>query len=83
MLSEGDEDASEVDEAEKVFEAALIAGHQAAEVMQPGEQALDFPAPPVAPQLPSVLVRLPTIGAVGAISSMPSSNGTWSSPSLS
>ena len=54
-----------MDEAEKVFRAALPADHQAAEVMRPGEQALDFPAPPVTPQWPPVLARLAAIGAVG------------------
>ena len=32
--------------------------------MEPGEQALDLPVPPIAPQQPAVLGPVPAIGAV-------------------
>ena len=44
---------------------AVLAHLQPAEVLEPSERALDFPAPPVASQLPAILVRLvPFIPAI-------------------
>ena len=37
-------EAGEVDESEEVFDVVFPAGHQTAEVVQPGEEALDLPA---------------------------------------
>ena len=44
-----------MDEAEEVEDVVLPAGDQPAEVVHPGEQPLDLPAPPVSAQQPSVL----------------------------
>ena len=47
--------AGEVDEAEEVFDVVLPSGDEAAEVVHPGEQALDLPAAAIAAQLAPVL----------------------------
>ena len=41
--------ASEVDEAEEVFDAVFPAGNEAAGVVRPGKEPLHFPAPAIAP----------------------------------
>src|SRR3989304_9151226 len=52
-------------EALKHAQDAVLPHLEPAEVAEPGEGALDFPAPPIAPQLAAVLVRsLPFIPAV-------------------
>lgn len=43
---------------------AFVAGHQAAEVLQRREEALDLPAAAVAPELPAVLGHVSPGGAV-------------------
>jgi hypothetical protein len=47
-MPQQDADASELEEAEEVLGDAFPTGDQAAVVLQPGEQALDLPAPLVA-----------------------------------
>ena len=54
-----------MDEAEEVFETPFVANHEAAEVVKPGEQPLDLPAPPVAAQRAAILGAASAIGAVG------------------
>ena len=54
-----------MEKTEKVFQAALVAGYEAAEVLQPCEQPRDLPAPPVAAQRPAILGGLDSIHAVG------------------
>jgi len=47
-ITQQDHDASEVQEAEVVLDPVLVAHRDSAELCEPGEQALDLPAPPVA-----------------------------------
>jgi len=54
-MPQQDADASELEEAEEVLGVSFVAGDQAAEVLEPGEQALDLPAPAIAAQRPAVL----------------------------
>ena len=51
-----------MDEAKKIFSVALPADHQAAEVVEPSEQSLHLPVPPVAAQWTTVLRELTPIG---------------------
>src|SRR3989304_2151658 len=52
-------------EAFKHAQDAVLTDLEPAEVAEPGEGALDFPAPPVAPQLATILIRLvPFIAAI-------------------
>lgn len=55
MVSQEDEDACELDQTEEVGLVNSQRGNQTTKIMQPGEQALDFPSPTVAPQLAAVL----------------------------
>ena len=48
-------EATEVDEAEEVGGVILMARQDAAKLLQPGKQSLDFPAPLVATQRTAVL----------------------------
>jgi hypothetical protein len=54
-MPQQDADASELEEAEEVLGVALVAGDEAAEVLEPGEEALDLPALAIAAQGPAVL----------------------------
>lgn len=54
-MPQQDAEASEADEAEEVLGVAIPAVGDAAVVEEPGEQALDLPAPPVAAQRSAVL----------------------------
>ena len=54
-MPQQDDDASELDEAEKVLGVILVARHEAPEVLQPRVQPRDAPAPPVATQGTAVL----------------------------
>jgi hypothetical protein len=54
-LAEENEGAGEMEKAEEVLGLALVAGDEAPEAMEPGEESLYHPAPPVAPQLPAIL----------------------------
>jgi hypothetical protein len=46
-VSDEDEKASEVNEAEEVFDVVFPSRDQSAVVLHPGEEPLDFPAPSV------------------------------------
>src|SRR5690606_12847414 len=50
-----DEQAAEADEAEIVLQVPVVAHEDAAVVLQPGIEALDLPAPPIAPQRTAIL----------------------------
>ena len=63
-MPEEDVETGEVDEAEEVFDVILPSVDEAAEVVHPGEEALDLPAFPIAAQLASVL-GLGSAAAVG------------------
>jgi len=59
-MPQGDDQACEVEEAGVHGDASVIADHQATEVANPGEGALDFPSAPVPAQCSAVLKnRLP------------------------
>jgi hypothetical protein len=58
-MPQQDADASELDEAEEVLGVAVPAIRDAAIVEEPGEEALDLPAPDVATQCSAVLRLLP------------------------
>jgi hypothetical protein len=53
--TEHDEDTTELNKAEVVECVALVAHDQPAEIAEPGEEPLDFPAPPIAPQRAAIL----------------------------
>jgi len=55
QVSESDEEAGDMEEGVIHRQRAFVSHHQAAEVAQPGEGALDFPATPIAPQRSSIL----------------------------
>src|SRR5512134_3624167 len=54
-MPQQDADASELEEAEEVLGVSLVAGDESAEVLEPGEEALDLPAPAVAAEGTAVL----------------------------
>jgi len=54
-IPEQDANASEVEKAQEIFGMTLVSGHEATEVEEPGEQPLDLPSPPVAPERPTIL----------------------------
>ena len=54
-MSEQDADASEMDEAEEVLGVPVVSDDESAVVVEPGKQALDLPAPPVASKRTPVL----------------------------
>src|ERR1051325_508748 len=56
-----DNNAAEQNEGFEVVAVVLVANHKPTKVLQPGEQPLDFPASPVAPQWPSVLRLVPVL----------------------
>ena len=56
-------DASELDEAEEVFDVELPSGDEPAEVMHPGEESFDVPALLVTAQFASVL----SVASVAAV----------------
>ena len=53
-----------MDEAEEVHDIVLPAGDQPAEIVEPCEQPLHLPAPPVAAQRPAVLGLDLAVGAI-------------------
>ena len=53
-----------MDEAEEIFRVTLPADRSAAEVLPPGEQPLDLPAPPLAAQRPAILSVPLTVGSM-------------------
>ncbi len=55
MGSQHNTHATEMYEAEKVFDVIFVSSHQSAEVMQPSEQSLDFPSMSIPAQRPTVL----------------------------
>ena len=57
--------AGEVEEAEEVFDVVFPSGDEAAEGVEPGEEAFDFPALAIAAQLAPVLGLAP-LAAVGS-----------------
>jgi hypothetical protein len=54
-MPQQDADASELKEAEEVLGVALVAGDQAAEVLEPREETLDLPASAVTAERTTVL----------------------------
>ena len=54
-MPQQDAGTAEQDEAEVVLGVAFVAGVDAAKILEPGEQALDLPAPAVAPEHAAVL----------------------------
>jgi len=54
-MSEQDDDAPELEHAEEVLKVVLVADDQASEILEPGEEALDFPTSPVSSKRSSVL----------------------------
>jgi len=63
--SEENLDAAGVEESDVVFDEVLIAGGDAAELLQPGEQTFDLPASFVASQWSPVLRLDDPVGLVG------------------
>src|SRR5258706_1965138 len=59
MGSQNNTHASEMHEAQEVFDMIFISSHQATEVVQPREQPLDFPAMPIPAQLSPILGGIP------------------------
>src|SRR5215203_5570393 len=55
QIPKQDDDAPELHEAEVVLRSPLVAHHQPSEVIQPGKEALYFPAPLVASEFAAVL----------------------------
>ena len=47
-IPQHDFDASESDHTQEIVDVVLVAGNQAAKHLQPSEQTLDCPAPPIA-----------------------------------
>jgi len=84
-MPQEDDGASELDHPEEIFWVVFPANDGATKVMKPGEQALDFPATPVAAQNPAVLRRSATrTNLWGAMSCTPYRSWMrWSSGSLS
>ena len=58
-MPQEDQRASELDHAEEVCGVSLPAACEAAEVLQPGEQPFNFPAPQISSQRSAVLGSLP------------------------
>src|ERR1700739_66196 len=58
-MSEQDVETSRADEAEEVLDVIFPSGDEAAEVVHPREEPLDFPASAVAAQLASILAAAP------------------------
>ena len=54
-MSEQYEEASELREAEEVFDVVFPSSDESSEVVHPGEEPFHFPASAVAAQLPAVL----------------------------
>src|SRR5580658_2332159 len=65
-MSDEDERASEVDESEEVLDVVFPSRNQAAVVVHPCEEPLDFPAPAVSAQGAFVLRYLLAVGAMGS-----------------
>jgi hypothetical protein len=57
-MPQEDNEASELEHAEEIGFVIFPAGDQSAEIVEPGKEALDFPAPTVATQFAAVLVLL-------------------------
>jgi len=57
--SQNDTYTTQMYESEEVFDVIFVAGHQAAKVVQPCEQSLDFPSMSIPAQRATVLSRLP------------------------
>ena len=72
-MSEQDDEAGKLEEAEVIVGMMFIANYQAAEVVEPGKQALYFPAALEAAQCAAILSLpvAPTALAVRAIISVP------------
>lgn len=60
-MPEQDEDESELHHSKKVLSMVLVANPKTAEVVQPGKQPLDLPAPPVPTQRTAILSLLPVL----------------------
>ena len=54
-MPEEDLGARQLQEAEEVGDVVFPAGDQASRVVEPGEEALDFPAPPIAAERTAIL----------------------------
>ena len=64
-MSEQYDEASELCEAEEVFDVVFPSDDESAEVVHPCKESFDFPASAVTAQLPAVLSLLSAIAAVG------------------
>src|SRR5713226_820373 len=58
-MPQEDDEAAELDHAEEVGLVIFPAGDQAAEIVEPSEEAFDLPAAAVPPQFPTILCILP------------------------
>ena len=58
-MSEAHQEAAELDEAEEILDVVLPTRYQAAEVLHPGKQPLDFPASAVAAKFTAILTLAP------------------------
>ena len=59
------EEASELSEAEEVFDLDFPSGNEAAEVLHPGEEPFDFPAALVSSECSPVLGLLSAVDTIG------------------
>ena len=64
-MAKQDDRTRQVKKAGKVRAAALVARDEAPRVLEPGEEALDFPAPFVAPEGPAVLGQIHPVPPMG------------------
>ena len=63
-MPDEDEEASELDEAKKVFNVIFPSRDQSAVVLHPGKDPFDLPAATVAAQWASILRLLPAIASI-------------------
>jgi len=57
IASEEYHDATEVDEAQEVVQVSIVSHKDATVVLEPGEQPLDLPSPPIPSEFATVLRR--------------------------
>ena len=82
-LSEQDNEAGELNKAQKVLGVVFPSNEDATPPLYPCEEAFYQPASLVSPQPPSILGLHFAVGTVGAIISTPSCRNSWSNASLS
>jgi len=78
-MSEQDDQACELREAQEVFDVVFPSSDESSEVVHPGEESFHFPASAVAAELSSVLGLLFAVAAVGRDHSDPYSSAICSS----